>query len=159
MSISEIFDHGAPHPWANLRINNLTVDGSLNIPSETGTLSITFGGAIPSTTFSVAFQKIGTSVSLNFPNILSNGVGGVAGPITAPAGSIPANLIPQFLGAVQYNILVKVENNNVISLNPGVFVIGLLGTINIFLDTTLSSFGVTNTRGSFAFVTSYASAT
>jgi hypothetical protein len=29
MSLVEIFDHGAPHSWANLRVNNLATDGNL----------------------------------------------------------------------------------------------------------------------------------
>ena len=33
MALSEIFDKGAPHQWANLRVNNVVADGAITIGS------------------------------------------------------------------------------------------------------------------------------
>ena len=49
MSLSEIFDHGVPIPWANFRFNNVSIDGTNNsiVPAPatggpTGTISRLF---------------------------------------------------------------------------------------------------------------------
>jgi|SRR5580693_4619908 hypothetical protein len=66
MSLSEIFDHGSPHPWANLRPNNVTVDGTLLssnvtnfpvIPASPHTITV---GTTP--TF---YQKLSGTVTSN----------------------------------------------------------------------------------------------
>jgi hypothetical protein len=44
MSLSEIFDNGAPHPWCNLRVNNLNLDNSIAINNNG--FSITNGSII-----------------------------------------------------------------------------------------------------------------
>lgn len=92
MSISELFDHGAPHPWANLRLNNVTVDGNeiMNtapnpispvrgkISNFSGTLRTTAPG--PNTVFTYPFLSSppqNTSVTVFFGFIVKGGPPGL----------------------------------------------------------------------------------
>jgi hypothetical protein len=158
MSLSEIFDHGAPHPWANLRINNLSIDGSISNNTQVGTLSIQFSGPFTTTNFTIGYAKLGRLVVLNLPPIqLSSG--GVASIITAPANSIPSFLIPEFEpGSNTLDYPIRVIDNAPQSL-PGLFQIIIDGSILINKLLAGASFGVVNTRGSYPISYSYKSAT
>jgi len=160
MSISEIFDHGAPHPWANLRVNNLAVDGTLTGGTSLTTLVISMSGPIPATNFTFLVSKFGRKVTINLPDVQTNGAGGVAGQfITSAAGAIPANLLPDFSnGTVQYLWMVRSIDNNVIQAFPGLIRIIPTGAIAVFLTQSGGGFTNLNSRGTFATTISYRSA-
>jgi len=162
MSLSEIFDHGAAHPWANLRVNNLTVDGTLTTPG-TGTLTtlvIPMSVPIPIANFTFLFSKIGRDVTVNLPDIQSGALGGVAGnPITSGPGAIPANLLPDYSnGATQYFWVVRTIDAGVIQAGGGLIQILPNGTISVFATQQGGGFGNTGQRGSFSITISYRSA-
>jgi hypothetical protein len=51
MSLSEVFNHGVPIPWANVRFNNVTLDGQLISPTPAPTpgasgLTTTYQGSL-----------------------------------------------------------------------------------------------------------------
>ena len=46
MSLSEIFDNGANHPWANFRINNLAVNNNLTVGNTITTDIINYTGRL-----------------------------------------------------------------------------------------------------------------
>jgi len=66
MSISEIFDHGAPHPFANLRINTLKTDNGIiefngRIVDSSGNVSstiLTTLTTIPTSSNTITFLAI-----------------------------------------------------------------------------------------------------
>lgn len=63
MSLSEVFDHGVPIPWANLRNNNLNLDGTF---STGGKLSVLY-------THNVTFSNTAQNIYLTIP-IINNSV-------------------------------------------------------------------------------------
>ena len=161
MSIAEIFDHGAPHPWANLRINNLTVDGTFIAPTFAfvGTIAATFNGAIPATVFSIDFVKVGSLVSLTFRDIISIAGGGAPGAISALPGTLPANLMPFFgSGINSLNYPCRVIDNGAVTNDAGLLSINTTGLISISLDISGTGFGVVGQRGMFGITISYRSA-
>src|SRR5689334_13258065 len=110
MSVSELFDHGSPHPWADLRINNLTVDGIIESPNTIFILPISFSGPFLATVFNIIIYKIGRTIVVNFPDIQSSAAGGANGtPIQSSIGAIPGDLVPLFIGGLsQYVWPIKV---------------------------------------------------
>jgi|SRR5580693_10415926 hypothetical protein len=163
MSISEIFDHGTPHPWANLRFNNLTLDGIFindNI-TNAGTLVVPFSGPIPTTNFNIDFYKFGKIVVLNIPNIMSSAAGGTTNTnIVSPAGSIPSFLLPDFVGGTELDYQVRTQNLSLPLQFSGLLQLNNLGMINIIMDNRGSpGFTNTGTRGIFGITISYISAT
>lgn len=159
MSISEIFDNGI-HPWANLRFNNLTIDGTItnNNPTLSGTLSIPFSGPFPTTNFNVDYYKIGKLVTLNFSQIISSAAGGTTGTtITSAANSIPAYLLPDFVGQTEMDYIVRVTDNGV-QVSPGFFQIHPDGSIIIYKNLQGATFGINNQRGCYSTTLSYISA-
>jgi hypothetical protein len=164
MSLSEIFDHGAAHPWANLRINNLTVDGTITGGTgggNQGTLNITFSGPFTTQVFNVDFQKFGKQVTLQFPNVTASTVGTNNSPI-ASSTVLPASLLPDFItgsGTTSINYPVVVENNNSIQPSAGLLQITNTGNIFIYLTLGQGTFSSAATKGMIALGISYLSAT
>ena len=160
MSIAEILDHGTPHPWANLRINNLVVDGTTSGGGVSGSLNAIYSGPFAAPiNFPVDYSKNGKTVTLTIHQAQDVPNGGVAGPILSDAGTIPAFLLPNFYGALtNINFPVKVVNNGVIPTAPGLLTITPTGRINIFLDLNNTSFGTTGLRGFFSISVSYVTA-
>jgi hypothetical protein len=64
MSLSEIFNSGSQHPWANLRFNNLKLDGTLS----------TGGGLITTYTNNLITTDILTHIFLTIPVTNPNSV-------------------------------------------------------------------------------------
>lgn len=91
MSISEISDNGSPHQWANLRVNNLTVDGNLISTNENITnltvsnLSITNNFLITKASVSQTGSPT-SSVTINVP----------AGTITTSSNTYNSTSLTQF---------------------------------------------------------------
>src|SRR5689334_13015723 len=101
MSIAELIDHGAPHPWANLRINNLAVEGIIDSPNTLAILPITMGGPFLDIVVTIIFYKIGRTITVNIPDIQSSAAGGAGGtPINSSIGAIPADFLPLFIGGL-----------------------------------------------------------
>jgi hypothetical protein len=148
MSVSELFDHGSPHPWADLRINNLTVDGIIESPNTIFILPISFSGPFLATVFNIIIYKIGRTIVVNFPDIQSSAAG----------GAIPGDLVPLFIGGLsQYVWPIKVIDNNTVPTTYGELRIRPNGLISIFLDTNETGFQNLTTRGSFSTTISYVS--
>jgi hypothetical protein len=166
MSVSELFDHGSAHPWADLRMNNLTVDGNLTVSGssifngELLSLVVSMSGPIPPTNFTFLFSKIGRNVTLNIPDIQSNAVGGVAGnAISSALGTIGPDFLPEFgVGENEYLWPIRVWDNSVVQSSPGLFRIESNGRIAVFLTQQGAGFGVVGDRGSFSSTISYRSA-
>jgi hypothetical protein len=163
MSISEIFDHGTPHPWANLRFNNLTLDGTFinDNTQNVGTLVVPFSGPIPTTNINIDFYKFGKIVILNIPNIITNAAGGTAGTnIVSPAGTIPAFLLPDFVGGGEFDYQIRTQNAGVTNQFSGFLQLASNGSINIVQDNRgAPGFGNTGNRGMFGTTVYYISAT
>lgn len=159
MSISEIFDHGAPHPWANLRVNNLTVDGTFVAPSFAfvGTIAATFTGPLAApTVYSIDYAKVGNIVTLVFRDILTIAGGGAPGPFIAAPGTLPANLFPFFgSGINSLSYPCRTIDNGVVTNNPGLLAINTTGLISISLDLFGTGFGIVGQRGMFGTSISY----
>lgn len=76
MSLSETFDHGAIIPWANMRYNTLTVDGSISQPSLPGSIGGAIGNSITPIARGVLRLSSTSSVivySFDLPNSPNNG--------------------------------------------------------------------------------------
>lgn len=133
MSLSEIIEAGAPHPWANFRINNLTVDGTLTAGTfnagaltadsltfnganqtaltdyEEFTFNLALGGAISITVVSCRAVRIGKIVTINIPAATSLWTA-VVTDIFASAGSLPSRIRPAVTQTVPYVVQDFVNN-------------------------------------------------
>jgi len=158
MSLSEIFDHGEPHPWANFRINNLTIDGDLLAGIDTE-FNITLSGPIPTpTVFSINAGKIGRIASLSFPIMTVSTPGGTPGPFSAPPGSLPADFLPDFFDLVELEYPVRVIDAGVNPTSPGLLIIRSSGEIDLFFDLSGAGFGTVGQRGMYGISITYKTA-
>lgn len=158
MSVSELFDHGEPHPWANLRVNNLTVDGTFD-NGDIGSFSITLSGPIPTpTTFICDFVKISRTATLMFNTMTVSTAGGVAGPFTAPPGTFPIELLPDFTTQTEFDFPVRVINAGINPTTTGLLIFRATGEIDIFLDLSGANFGTVGQRGMYATSVTYRTA-
>lgn len=122
MSLSEIFNHGTPHPWANLRPNNVTVDGtllasnitnqplipSLPISINVGTLTTPFYQKFSGTVTSNATTlPIATNLIINFQLGVNTCtyVRYILNGITQAAGGTHPNAFPYQSADYQINYL------------------------------------------------------
>jgi hypothetical protein len=161
MSVANVFGLPPPLP-VNETVNNLTVLGSLILPSSTGTISITFSDAFPAQVFSVDYVKIGKMVTLNLPAIQSTSdIGNSTVPIAAPPGSIPSNLLPDYVsGSTELDFSARVISGGADSATPGLIQLLSDGSIDIFADATGTGFlfSPSTTRGIYPTTCTYRSA-
>ena len=102
MSLSEISDNGIAHPWANFRINNLSVDGSITFTGDNQTAltdyeeysaPVIFSGPIANTTVTIRLIRVGKMVSLSIP-VISGAGNSTQNYLDSPAGAIPTRFLP-----------------------------------------------------------------
>ncbi|HTO16890.1 MAG TPA: hypothetical protein VLZ83_14070 [Edaphocola sp.] len=82
MSISELLDD-VPHPWANLRVNDLTVDGDFinnnnnSLEQEELLMSVIYGGTLWTTTKNktIMLNKIGRTCTLHMEEAIDVSTG------------------------------------------------------------------------------------
>jgi len=157
MSLVEVFDHGTPHPWANFRINNLTVDGAINTNGNTTVIDLVIPmfGAFLLTPFTYLFTKIGKKVIINIPEIQNSNPGGNNNDvIRSSIGAIPNDLLPDFSQTGTFVWPIRVING-VIPATPGNFFITNSGTISMLSSQGATGFQNFGTRGCFATTISY----
>lgn len=107
MSLCEIFDHGVPIPWANLRCNNLTVDGEL-INGPTGGVQ-TFDGKLLNVSDTLSHNVF----TYNLPSSPLNGAFRFVFTVVAKGGP-PGNLANAMMQSM--TALVQITNNIITSL-------------------------------------------
>ncbi|HTO16888.1 MAG TPA: hypothetical protein VLZ83_14060 [Edaphocola sp.] len=96
MSLSELLDN-APHSWANLRVNDLTVDGTVTPPVDTGEyfeLEQYYSGNLwgPSKSVINRFYKIGNNVTLQMEGAIDTGTN--TGSNIVMAENMPLRFVP-----------------------------------------------------------------
>lgn len=134
MSLSETFNHGAIIPWANMRYNNLTLDGSISQPSLPDSVGGAIGNSITPIARGVVRLSSTSSVivySFALPNSPNNGAF-VFGFNTLMKGGPPGNTNNMFY---QHTESIAVITNNIAIISPYIGVIGTVqtGTIGFTL--------------------------
>jgi hypothetical protein len=115
MSLSEIFNDGSSHPWANLRINNLTIDNGLTLNGSATILvpgvSTTTINYVTTTSTSptnyITFTAVANGtylINIDATSYITSGSGAGGGAFNSlnevvvfNGGSVPAN------GSLQYS--------------------------------------------------------
>lgn len=162
MSVSELFDRGAPHPWADLRVNTLTVDGPLIVNGDVITSPISLSGPFPATGFNILFAKVGRIVVMTLPDLQSAAGGGTnLTPITSAIGALDLNFVPDFpVGENELFWPIRVINAGVLQASPGMIRIENNGRFTIFSSQGGGTFSnAAALTGAYATTIAYRSAT
>jgi hypothetical protein len=140
MSLSEIFDNGSPHPWANLRVNNITIDNNIlqgTYTSVSGT-PVTFTDTAAHNVFSYTLPTTNNaSIVFKYTAIAKGG----------PAGNFSNTLCrtAYYLFQINSGTVTSTgafgESNNQIGFSAGSIVTTFSNTSNIV------NFSVQNTSG------------
>lgn len=137
MSLSEVFDHGAAIPWANMRFNNLTLDGNESkVIAQNGPIS---GG----TTEARGSLRVQNTVNnlvyvYNLPNMPLNGA--VLFKFTIIAKGGPPGLTNNALSREVW-YLYQVTNNVVTNFQNMLNVVAPLGFAVLSITQTVTNIG------------------
>jgi hypothetical protein len=147
MSLSECFDHGVPIPWANMRFNNVDIDGILTnkdptnsynqIVSAKGTITSPLNTLVPVFLYTLPTSPEGGCFLANFIMTAKGG----------PTGSTNNWIVQQALYMITLTNAGVATDQGIIGANnvhPVGFAPGIVGENITILPGNIVQFGVQN---------------
>jgi hypothetical protein len=147
MSLSECFDHGVPIPWANMRFNNVDIDGILTnkdptnsynqIVSAKGTITSPLNTLVPVFLYTLPISPEGGCFLANFIMTAKGG----------PTGSTNNWMVQQALYMITLTNAGVATNRGIVGADnnlPVGFAPGIVGENITILPGNIVQFGVQN---------------